>query len=74
MIARLTLLALSEEIRRLAGRLEPAQLRSLDAIHLATALHVQEELDGFVCYDGRLIDAARSAGLSVFTPAVVSLS
>jgi len=73
-LARLTLLALTEEVRRVAGRLELARLRSLDAIHLATALHVREEVDGFVCYDGRLIEAARSAGLSVFTPGLVSSS
>jgi len=71
-IARLTLLALSDEIRRIAGRLEPAQLRTLDAIHLATALRVRDELDGFVCYDDRLIGAARSGGFAVFTPGLVS--
>ncbi|NUR78095.1 MAG: PIN domain-containing protein [Thermoleophilia bacterium] len=70
-LARLTLLALTEEIRRAVGHLEPARLRSLDAIHLATVLHIRRALDGFVCYEGRLIDAARAAGLSVFAPGLL---
>ena len=44
-------------------------LRSLDAIHLATALHVRAQLTSFVTYAKRLADAARAAGLSVDAPA-----
>lgn len=56
----------------LAGRaatLEPRSLRSLDAIHLASALTVFDELDAFVTYDGRLAEAAHSHGLNVVAPA-----
>jgi predicted nucleic acid-binding protein len=41
-------------------------VRSLDAIHLATALRVRPA--SFVAYDKRLADAARTAGLSVEMP------
>jgi len=52
---------------RQAASLEPPALRSLDAIHLATAL--REDVDVFVVYDRILQDAARHAGLSVEAPA-----
>jgi uncharacterized protein len=44
-------------------------LRSLDAIHLATAHEVRTELTAFVCYDKRLSDSARMLGLPVEAPA-----
>lgn len=47
-------------------------LRSLDAIHVATAEHVVtvtgERLDAFLAYDERLLAAARSVGLPVLAP------
>jgi predicted nucleic acid-binding protein len=52
-----------------AGSLAPATLRSLDAVHLASALAVAPELDAFVTYDARLAAAARAAGLEVAAPA-----
>lgn len=51
-----------------AGRLQPATLKSLDALHVAAALELGDELDGFVAYDHRLISAAQSNGLSVLAP------
>jgi hypothetical protein len=54
--------------RILAQTVRPATVRSLDAIHLATALRV-EPLVSFVTYDKRLADAARGAGLTVDAPA-----
>jgi uncharacterized protein len=56
-------------IRILAETVAPVTVRSLDAIHLATALHVRAQLTSFVTYDKRLADAARAAGLSVDAPA-----
>lgn len=47
---------------------EPA-LRSLDAIHLASAQQISEHLTAFVAYDRRLIAAAQSLGISVVSPA-----
>jgi uncharacterized protein len=44
-------------------------VRSLDAVHLAMALHIRDQLTAFVAYDSRLADAARAAGLPVAAPA-----
>lgn len=51
-----------------AGRLSPASLRSLDAVHLTTALGLAESCEGIVTYDNRLVDAARQHELAVVTP------
>jgi len=63
----LQLLTLDEQIAQEAGALDPPTLRSLDAIHLATALSV-DELSHFVTYDVRLAEAATKAGLAVAMP------
>jgi uncharacterized protein len=52
-----------------AGRLDPANLRSLDALHLAAALELGDDLDGFITYDRRLAEAATALGLPVTSPA-----
>jgi predicted nucleic acid-binding protein len=52
-----------------AGHLLPHSLRSLDALHLATALEIGVDLEGVVTYDERLISASREASLMVVTPA-----
>ncbi len=51
-----------------AAILEPEVLRSLDALHLAAALELGDDLDGVVTYDGRLADSARSIGIPVLAP------
>ena len=51
-----------------AALLEPPELRSLDAIHLATALSLGDELDGLVTYDERLARAARESGVPTLAP------
>lgn len=53
-------------IRILAQTVRPATVRSLDAIHLATALHTRPAF--FITYDKRLADAVREAGLTVLMP------
>jgi len=65
----LEVVELDESTGRLAGALEPAGIRTLDAIHLATALQMLPQLDAFVTYDDRLADAARALGLPVVRPA-----
>jgi predicted nucleic acid-binding protein len=67
-LATLFLISLSVERLTQAATLPPPTLRSLDAIHLATALSVREELDAFVAYDRRLLDAASGLGLPVASP------
>lgn len=64
----LSLVTLDRELLDLAGRLKPPTLRSLDAIHLATALMLREELEAFVAYDERLLTAASDLGLPVASP------
>lgn len=51
-----------------AGMLDPTLLRSLDAIHLAAALQLADELDGVVTYDDRMAAAALAHGIPVVTP------
>ncbi|MDA8261377.1 MAG: type II toxin-antitoxin system VapC family toxin [Actinomycetota bacterium] len=52
-----------------AAILIPRELRSLDAIHLASALSLNKDLTTFVAYDVRLCSAAAIAGLPVESPA-----
>ena len=63
-----TLIRLAPPVLDMAGRLAPTTLRSLDAIHLATALSLGDDLDGFVTYDDRQADAARANGVKVVAP------
>ena len=51
-----------------AGRLDPSGLRSLDAIHLAAALDLGDDLDGLITYDDRLAEAAFSNSVAVVAP------
>jgi hypothetical protein len=53
-----------------AVRLAPASLRSLGAIHLASALLLRDELEAFVAYDECLLNAASALGLPVASPGV----
>lgn len=59
---------LDQRVADRAAALEPVGLRSLDAIHLASALELGEELDAFVTFDARQADAARALGLTVAAP------
>jgi predicted nucleic acid-binding protein len=63
-----TLLQLPTAVFESAGRLEPATMRSLDALHLAAALHLGDDLEGLLTYDDRLADAASAAGIPVIAP------
>ena len=63
------LINLDPPIRILAQTARPVTVRSLDAIHLGTALHAASILTSFVTYDKRLLDAAVAAGLPVDSPA-----
>lgn len=62
------LLPLGDALLDAATSLEPPPLRSLDAIHLATALSVRDELGAFFTYDERLAEAAERHGLPVASP------
>ena len=53
----------------IAAALDPVALRSLDAVHLASAMSIGDDLDAMITYDVRLADAARAVGLIVVAPA-----
>ena len=67
-LAALSLVELDEPVRRLAGGVGSPSLRSLDAIHLASALSLGDDLGAFCCYDRRLLADAEAAGLTVLSP------
>jgi uncharacterized protein len=68
-LARVALLRVNDRVLDGAGVLAPADLRSLDAIHLASAELLGSDLRGFVTYDERLATAAAGRGLRVIRPA-----
>jgi len=67
-LACVTTIRLEEPVQKLAAMIGPPRLRSLDAIHLASALSIGDYPEAFVTYDERLAEAARAAGLNVLTP------
>jgi len=67
-LRRVDLIGIDDRILDAAGILEPQVLRTLDAIHLATAMAIGDDLEAIVTYDERMVDAARLMGLSTATP------
>jgi uncharacterized protein len=66
---QIDLIDMSPRVRILAQTVGPVTVRSLDAIHLGTALSIRRNLTSFVTYDKRLLDAATATGLPVGSPA-----
>jgi len=64
-----TLIPLADDLLDSAARFQPAGLRSLDAIHLATAISVRDDIGAFFTYDDRLAAGAKNHGLHVLAPA-----
>ncbi|MDP9252684.1 MAG: type II toxin-antitoxin system VapC family toxin [Chloroflexota bacterium] len=62
------LVAVTDGILEVAGTLEPRVLRTLDAIHLATAIALGDDLDVVVTYHARMSEGARLLGLEVASP------
>ena len=67
-LAMLYRFEINATVRAAAASFPDAALRSLDAIHLATAHQVADQIEAFVTYDVRLLGAARRAGLPVASP------
>jgi uncharacterized protein len=66
LLAAAELVEIDAFVRRSAVELDG--VRALDAIHLATALSLDDLVGAFFTYDDRLIDAARAHGLTVSVP------
>lgn len=67
LLARMALVAVDQPVLNAAASAEPAGLRSLDALHLATVLSLVG-VGAFVGYDQRLNAAVAAAGLPVLSP------
>ena len=67
-MARIALVDVDRRILVAAAALDPPALRTLDAIHLATALAVREDLAAIVTYERRLAAAAERVHLEVSVP------
>ncbi len=70
-IARVGLLRVDHDVLEAAARLDPPDLPTLDAIHLATAISIGERLGAMAVYDARLLGAARLSGIRVLAPNVL---
>lgn len=67
-LQRIDLIRVNDRILTAAGLLRPPELRSLDAIHLATAQELGEEVNAIVAYDDRMAAAARQLGYRIVQP------
>jgi predicted nucleic acid-binding protein len=67
-LASIDLIRLDDDLLERAAEIEPSTMRSLDAIHLATALDLGSDLAAVVTYDARMSAAAQALGLPVVAP------
>ena len=68
-LRRVVLVPVDDEVLDIAAHVADPGVRSLDAIHLATALSLGDDLGVLLTYDARMAEAARSLGLPVESPA-----
>ncbi|MPZ98385.1 MAG: PIN domain-containing protein [Dehalococcoidia bacterium] len=69
LLDQVTLLELADDVLQHASLVDPVTVRSVDAIHLAAALMLGDDLEAVVTYDGRMAEAAQGLGLRVEQPA-----
>ncbi len=67
-LVRIELARVNDRVLAAAGKLLPVDLRSLDAIHLATAEQLGTDLERIVTYDEKMAQAARALGFTVSSP------
>lgn len=67
-LQRVDLVRINNQVLDTAAMLAPIEVRSLDAIHLATAEQLGEDLGVLVTYDDRMAEAAKQSGLRVVAP------
>ena len=72
LVSQLDLIPLSGGLMEEAADAGEPPLRTLDAIHLASALSIRPDLTAFVAYDHRLIAAAEAAGIVPTRPSAGS--
>lgn len=68
-LENVAMIAVGEPLLHVAADLEDPLLRSLDAVHVAAALSLEDDLAELITYDGRMASAARALGLPVVAPA-----
>jgi predicted nucleic acid-binding protein len=68
LLGGMDLLPIDHALMEQAAAIYPRELRSLDAIHLVSAISLRADLTDFVAYDSRLCSAATAAGLLVVSP------
>ena len=73
-LAGLALIRVDDPVLTTAAALRDAQLRALDAIHLATALSLGDDPEAFIVYDAKLARAAARQRLQVAHPGAIKLS
>jgi uncharacterized protein len=67
-LARVELIRVNDRVLSAAGLLQPPDVRSLDAIHLATAHQLGPDLGHLISYDERMVEAAKRLGLKTASP------
>ncbi len=67
-MSRIDTLRITDRVLTAAGAVRPSSVRSLDAIHLATAQQFAHELREMVTYDSRMAQAAEGLGWRVAQP------
>lgn len=65
----MVLLPITTSVRIRAGELFPGRTKTLDAVHLATALEIRSDLAGLLTYDNRMAELANEAGIVTLNPA-----
>jgi uncharacterized protein len=68
LLTRIDQVDITRAVLEAASRLPDPSLRSLDALHIATALQLDRDLEALVTYDSRLAAAAGRQRLPVVTP------
>lgn len=69
LLSRIVLIRVDDAVLRVAARLAPKALRTLDAIHVATALSLGEDLGALVSYDAPMLAACALARITTLRPA-----
>lgn len=74
LLAEVDQIGISDAVIEHASRLPDPLLRSLNAIHLATALLIRDDIENMLTYDARLRDAAEARGLPTAAPGLAPIT